>query len=143
MGSSTDHPLSLVPALDECGLAMEVIARAIDLDLDAMEVDVDTDAEHSSKDFAEGATCQQTSQLTGAVAWLAGARIAQWWNCGLMRERSQVEVPAGRRENFLLQGQLSVLTLFEYPFHPCFTAGGRMQLNTHAPYGCGLNEVPV
>ena len=70
--------MSLVTALDECGLAMEVIARAIDLDLDAMEVDVDTDAEHSSEDFAEGATCQQTSQLTGAVTCLAGARIAQW-----------------------------------------------------------------
>ena len=23
-----------------------------------------------------------------------------------------------RRENFLLHGQLSVLTLFQYPFHP-------------------------
>ena len=38
-------------ALDDCGLAMEVIARAIDLNLDAMEVDVDTDAEHSSEEF--------------------------------------------------------------------------------------------
>ena len=27
-----------------------------------------------------------------------------------------------QRENFLLQGQLSVLTLFQYPFHPCVTA---------------------
>ena len=27
-----------------------------------------------------------------------------------------------RRENFLLQGQLSVLTLIRYPFHPCVTA---------------------
>ncbi|KAL8577960.1 hypothetical protein ACOMHN_011511 [Nucella lapillus] len=36
--------------LDDCGLAMEVIARAIDLELDTMEVDVDTDAEHSSKE---------------------------------------------------------------------------------------------
>lgn len=34
--------------LDDCGLAMEVIARAIELD--TMEVDVDTDAEHSSKE---------------------------------------------------------------------------------------------
>ena len=37
---------------------MEVIARAIDLDLDAMEVDVDTDAEHSSEDFVIATICQ-------------------------------------------------------------------------------------
>ena len=30
-----------------------------------------------------------------------------------------------RRENFLLQGQLSVLTLFRYPFHPRVTAVAR------------------
>ena len=30
-----------------------------------------------------------------------------------------------RRENFLLQGQLSVLTPILYPFHPCVTAVAR------------------
>ena len=30
-----------------------------------------------------------------------------------------------RRENFLLQGQLSVLTLIRYPFHPRVTAVAR------------------
>ena len=30
-----------------------------------------------------------------------------------------------RRENFLFQGQLSVLTLFRYPFHPRVTAVAR------------------
>ena len=31
-----------------------------------------------------------------------------------------------RRENFLLQGQLSVMTLFRYPFHPRVTAVARL-----------------
>lgn len=36
-------------AVEECELAMEVIARTLDLDLEGVEVDVDTDAEHSSE----------------------------------------------------------------------------------------------
>ncbi|KAK7096166.1 uncharacterized protein [Littorina saxatilis] len=65
--------------LDECGLAMEVIARAIDFDLDAMEVDVDTDAEHSSKenedparqttpDCREDKTPEENNNLFSAAA---------------------------------------------------------------------------
>ena len=54
-----------------------------------------------------------------------------------------------RRENFLLQGQLSVLTLISVsprvtavavkdPGHSAKSAGGRLQLNTHTPYICGF-----
>ena len=58
-----------------------------------------------------------------------------------------------RRENFLLQGRLSVLTLISVSVStPVFTtvarkkipvilpksAGGRLQLNTHTPYVCGI-----
>ena len=39
-----------------------------------------------------------------------------------------------RRENFLLQDQLSVLT----PDRSAKSAGGRLQLNTHTPYVCGF-----
>ena len=60
-----------------------------------------------------------------------------------------------RRENFLLQGQLSVLTLISVsapppcyrsprspvpvkdPGHSAKSIGGRLQLNTHTPYLCG------
>ena len=53
------------------------------------------------------------------------------------------ESPQERGENFLLQGQLSVLTLISvFVPPPCYrsstsfgkNAGGRLQLNTHAPY---------
>ena len=46
-----------------------------------------------------------------------------------------------RRENFLLQGRLSVLTLISVSVPPpCYhkSAGGRLQLNTHTPYVCGF-----
>ena len=56
-----------------------------------------------------------------------------------------------RRENFLLQGRLSVLTLISVsvpppcyhrhvkdPGHSAKSAGGRLQLNTHTPYVCGF-----
>ena len=57
-----------------------------------------------------------------------------------------------RRENFLLQGPLSVLTLISVsvpspvlpqqhvkdPGHSAKRAGGRLQLNTHTPYVCGF-----
>ena len=76
-----------------------------------------------------------------------------------MIERSRVRIPAGAAgyfccffvsvfvSCFLVQGQLSVLLLFRYPFHPRVTAvasvdlghsaksaGGRL----HAPYVCGF-----
>ena len=52
-----------------------------------------------------------------------------------------------RQEDFLCQGQLSVLTLIspmlpqshiKDPSHSAKSAGGRLQLNTHAPYICGF-----
>ena len=57
-----------------------------------------------------------------------------------------------RRENFLLQGRLSVLTLISVSVpprrvttvarkksrHSAKSAGGRLQLNTHTPYVCGF-----
>ena len=57
-----------------------------------------------------------------------------------------------RRENFLLQGRLSVLTLISVSVPTRVTtvarkkipvilpkgAGGRLQLNTHTPYVCGF-----
>ena len=54
-----------------------------------------------------------------------------------------------RRENFLLQGQLAVLTSIRStpvlpqqhvkdPDHSAKSAGGRLQLNMHAPYVCGF-----
>ena len=57
-----------------------------------------------------------------------------------------------RRENFLLQGRLSVLTVISVsvpppvlrqehvkdPGHSAKSAGGRLQLNTHTPYVCGF-----
>ena len=59
--------------------------------------------------------------------WLMGAGIAQW-----LERRTRDRKGAGstrlleRRENFLLQGPLSVLLfLFRYPFHPRVTAVAR------------------
>ena len=61
------------------------------------------------------------------------------------------ESPQERWEKFLFQGQLSVLTHFgirstpvllqqhvKYPSHSARSVGGRLQLNTHAPYVCGF-----
>ena len=64
-----------------------------------------------------------------------------------MIERSWV--PAGAVGNFfILQGQLSVLTICSTPVlpqqhvkdpdHSAKSVGGRLQLNTHAPYVCGF-----
>ncbi|XP_025080594.1 CTD small phosphatase-like protein 2 [Pomacea canaliculata] len=44
------YPPFVPNEVEECELAMEVIARTLDLDLEGVEVDVDTDAEHSSKE---------------------------------------------------------------------------------------------
>ena len=68
-----------------------------------------------------------------------------------MIERSRVRIQGGAAgENFLLQGQLSVLTLISIsvpplcyrhvkdPGHSAKSAGGRLQLNTHTPYVCGF-----
>ena len=60
-----------------------------------------------------------------------------------MIERSRVRVPAGAVGYFLLQSQLSVLTVLPHsyvkdPGHYAKTAGGRIQLNTHALYVCVL-----
>ena len=71
-----------------------------------------------------------------------GSGIACWlehWTGDCEFESRQ-----GRRENFLLQGQLCVLTLIQCPFHPVLpkwhvkdpshsgkSAGGRLHLNTH------------
>ena len=55
-----------------------------------------------------------------------------------------------RREKFLLQGQLSVLTLISVSVPPlcyhrsrsfCQKCSCRLQVNAHTPYLCGLNEV--
>ena len=57
-------------------------------------------------------------------------------------------------DNFLLQGQLSVLTLISVsapppcrsstdvkdPGRSAESAGGRLQLNTHTPYVCGFKR---
>ena len=64
-----------------------------------------------------------------------------WWSKGCEFESRQEQ-----RENFLLQLQLCVLTLFLCPFHPHVTAvarkrprhsaksaGGRLHLNMHTP----------
>ena len=63
------------------------------------------------------------------------------------------ESPQERRENFLLQGWLSVLTDSYFgirstpvlpqehvkdPGHSAKSTGGRLQLNTHTPYVCGF-----
>ena len=67
-----------------------------------------------------------------------GAGIAQW----LERRTREFESLQERWENFLLQGQLSVLILISVsvprpqehvkdPGHSAQRAGGRLQLNTH------------
>ena len=57
---------------------------------------------------------------------MPGYFVERWQNDGLVIERSRVRIPLGRRKNFLLQGQLSVLTLiFRCPFHPCVTEVAR------------------
>ena len=58
-----------------------------------------------------------------------------------------------RRENFLLQGRLSVPTLISVsvlpllhvkdPGHSAKSAGGRLQLHTHTPYVCGFARSDV
>jgi len=68
-------------------------------------------------------------------------------------ERLRVRITAGTAGEFILQGQLPVLTLIWYPFHPRVTAvahkrsscsaksdGGRLQLNAHTPYVHGLEK---
>ena len=76
----------------------------------------------------------------GIVQWLE-RRTRDWKGRGF-------ESLQQRWENFPLQGQLSVLTLISVSVPPpCYrrsaghsakSAGGRLQLNTHAPYGCGF-----
>ena len=72
-------------------------------------------------------------------------RVPDLWSKG-RRFKSLLE----RQENFLLHGQLSVLTLISVsipplcyhsskdPSHSAKSAGGRLQLNTHTPYICGF-----
>ena len=52
------------------------------------------------------------------------------------------------RDNFLLRGQFSVLTHISVsvrndPCHSVKSAGGRLQLNTHAPYVLVSNKVTL
>ena len=69
-----------------------------------------------------------------------------WWKGPGFESRQE------RRENILLRGQLSVLTLIfctcstpvlpqqhvKDPGHSTKSGGGRLQLNTHTPYLCGF-----
>ena len=64
-----------------------------------------------------------------------------WWSRG-----PGFESPQERRENFLLQSRLSVLTvismsvprLVKDPGHCAKSTGGRLPLDAHAPYQCGF-----
>ena len=79
------------------------------------------------------------------VIWGSGlvVRSSDSWSKGRGFEFRQE-----RRENFLLQGQLSVLTYIgirstpvyhvKDPGHSAKSVGGRLQLNMHAPYTCGF-----
>ena len=68
-----------------------------------------------------------------------------------MIERSQVRITAGAAGEFSSPGPTFCADSFRYPFHPrvsavarkdpghsAESAGGRLQLNTHAPYVCGF-----
>ena len=68
-----------------------------------------------------------------------------------MIERSRVRIPAGAAGEFSSPWSTFCADLFRYPFHPRVTAvarkdpghsaksaGGRLQVNTHAPYVCGF-----
>ena len=68
-----------------------------------------------------------------------------------MIERSRVRIPVGAAREFSSPGSTFCADLFRYPFHPHVTAvarkrsghsaksaGGRLQLNTNAPYVCGF-----
>ena len=99
------------------------------------------------------------SVIGDLVSYIKGRRVSRGlWG----RDSSVVRAPDSwlkgrgfeslleRRENFLLQGRLSVLTLISVsvppplqlhvknPGHSAKSAGGRLQLNTHTPYVCGF-----
>ena len=102
----------------------------------------------------------EKEMMCGGVLWFcyyfsAGARIAQW----LERQTRDRTVPGssprrrGGRIFFSMASRVNFLCwlLFRYPFHPMLpqkhvknpghsakSAGGRLQLNTHAPYLCGF-----
>ena len=76
-------------------------------------------------------TCGDRAVGWALDAWSKGCEFRSWQDW---------------RENFLLQGELCVLTLIRCPFHPCVTAvarkrpqsfcqkcSGRLHLNTHTP----------
>ena len=81
-----------------------------------------------------------------------GAGIAQWlehWSCDWKVAGSNPCRSGGRI--FFSRVNLLCWLIFWYPFHPCVTtvackrpqsfcqsAGGRLQLNMHAPYVCGF-----
>ena len=84
--------------------------------------------------------------------WTRRAGIAQWWSAGFMIEKSRVQVPAGTAGEFLTPGSnfcadfyfgiRSTPVLSQWHAkdfdHSAKSAGGRLQLNTYAPYVCGF-----
>ena len=97
-----------------------------------------------------GTEIQASWGSEGAGPWLMGrggrsvVRALGSWSKGL-----GFVSPQEQQENFLLQGQPSVLTLFCYlfplllpqqhvkdPSHSAKSVGGRLQLNMHAPCVC-------
>ena len=64
-----------------------------------------------------------------------------------MTERSQVRIPAGAAGEFYSPGStfcadsyfgIRSTPVLKDPGHSAKSAGGRLQLNTHAPYVCGF-----
>ena len=66
-----------------------------------------------------------------------GAGIAQWSE-RRTRDRKVPGSSPGRSGGRILFSSVNFVCclLFRYPFHPM--SGGRLQLNTHAPYLCGF-----
>ena len=80
--------------------------------------------------------------LTSTVGGFGAGFFLACKDFGRMLDNFRLE----QQENFLLQGQLCVLTLIQRPFHPLIdtvthkdpshsakSAGGRLHLNTHTP----------
>ena len=97
----------------------------------------------------KGTVCFTKTVKSNMKTW--GAGMPQWLECHSWLKGHGFELPQLWWENFVVQDKLSVLTLIlvsvpplcyhsstKNPGHSAKSAGGRLQLNTDAPYVCGF-----